>query len=422
MIRRLLVLALGAALPALAAAAEFDAATATNRLGLDLFRQLAAASPTGNLVLSPYSINSALALAYAGADGATRSEMGAALHFPADDTTLQTSFGRMRDSLDELVRSYTATQEAHGTDRKPIEWHQANRLFGQQGYDFRSRFLALMKDGYAAPFEPLDFRTHASTARNTINAWIEGQTRGKIHDLIPVGGLTHRTRLVLVNALYLKATWEKPFELAETQSLRFHVSGTAAPEVPTMRRTDFLNYAKEAGFTVVALDYAGGGLQFLILLPDEGKSCDDLAATLTPSDFKAWAALGEKSRPKLVDLYLPKFRSKDATLALGASLRALGVKQAFDDPPGSADFSRIAPRQPDDYLFLSEAFHQTFVAVDENGTEAAAATAGLVLSTFEVSTSPHHAVIVRVDRPFLFAIQHRASGVCLFLGRITDPR
>jgi serpin B len=422
MIRRLLVLACGAALPALATNAAFDAASATNRLGLDLYRQLSATSPTGNLVLSPYSINSALALAYAGADGATRSEMGAALHFPADDAALQAAFRALHTSLDELVHAYAATQEKHGADGEPIEWNQANRLFGQEGYDFRSSFLTLMNEGYGAPFEPLDFRTNAAAARKAINTWIESQTHGKIHDLIPSGGVNHRTRLVLVNALYLKAPWEKPFEESGTQPHAFHVPGIEAPNLPTMRRTAFLRYAKEAGFTVVALDYAGSGLQFLILLPDEGKSCDDIAARLTPRYLKSWAGFDDKSRPPLIDLYLPKFRIEGPTLSLGAALRALGVKRAFDEPAGSADFSRIAPRLPNDYLALSEVFHRSFVAVDENGTEAAAATAELALSIFEVSTSPPHAIIVRVDRPFLFAIQHRASGACLFLGRITDPR
>lgn len=188
-----------------------------------------------------------------------------------------------------------------------------------------------------------------------------------------------------------------------------------------MQRTAYLGYVKEPGFTVVALDYDGGGLQFLILLPDEGMDCDALSARLNEKYFQTWAALGKNPSPTRVELYLPKFRVQASSILLGAALRVLGVKRAFDEPLGSADFSRIAPRRPDDYLALSEVFHKTFIAVDESGTEAAAAT-GILMPTgmgLEVASLP---VVVRVDRPFLFAIQDRTSGACLFLGRIADPR
>jgi len=424
MIRRLLVFALGAALPVLATDAPFDAATAANQFGLDLYRQLAALSPHGNLVLSPYSVDSALVLAYAGADGATRREMGAALHFPADDAALQTSFGVLRTSLQQLVSPIAVTPgtpQTDGDDERPVAWQQITLLFGQRGYDFRPSFLSHLKDDCSAPFASIDFRTEAEAGRQAINAWIARQTHGKIHDLIPVRGLNHRTRLVLVNALYLKAPWKSPFEEAETRPRSFAVPGIEAPKVPIMRQTADFHYAKEAGLTVVALDYAGCDLQFLILLPDEGTGCDALAARLAPKDFKTWAELGEKSRPTLVTLYLPKFRIEGLTQPLGSALRTLGMKQAFDEPRGSADFSRIAPRQPDDALSLSEVFHQTSIAVDEKGTEASAATA-LALATLGISSEPPRPIIVRVDRPFLFVIQHRATGICLFLGRITDPR
>jgi serpin B len=421
--RRSLVLPLVFVASALAAA-EFDPAAATNQVGLDLFRQLAPQKPNANLVLSPYSIASALALVYAGAEGTTREEMAHALHFAPDDAPVRTGFAGLRESLDQIAARSQTVAEARrrsGGRLDVIEWHAANRLFGQRGYAFRDAFLSLMKEGYGAPFEALDFRHAAEAGRSTINSWVQTQTRDKIRNLIPSGGVNASTRLVLVNALYLKAPWAKPFEEAETKARPFHVGGQEqTTDVPTMHAVKFGGYAEENGTIVVTSDYIGQGLQFLVVLPPEGKALDAFAAELTPADFARWARLGN-GHPQSLSLFLPRFRVEGATIPLGPALRAIGVKSAFDDPAGSANFDRIAPRLPDDYLALAEIFHQTFVAVDEEGTEAAAATAATML-TLAAAAAPPRPIEVRVDRPFLFAIQHRASGACLFLGRITDPR
>ena len=187
-----------------------------------------------------------------------------------------------------------------------------------------------------------------------------------------------------------------------------------------MQRTASLAYAVEEGLTIVTLDYLGSGLQFVIVLPDEGQTVDVAAARLTPAHFARWAKLGDTGR-RDVALYLPKFKVEGATIPLGATLRALGMNSAFDVPRGSADFDGIAPRRPDDYLALSDVFHQTYVALDEDGTEAAAATAVVVVEVTSVVIRPPP-IEVHVDRPFLFAIQHRASGACLFFGRVMDPQ
>lgn len=405
-----------------ASAADFDLAAATNQLGLQLYRSLAPAKPDANLVLSPYSIESALALAYAGAAGETRVEMSRALGLPDDDAALAGTLARLRDSLNQIAtRSKTAAaaEAQHGGKRDPIIWHAANRLYGQRGYAFRDSFLELMRDRYAAPFEAVRFHEDPEGERVKINRWVEEQTRDKIKNLIPGGALKTDTRLVLVNALYLKAPWQKPFEKGATQPQPFHPASGGDRNVPTMHRTANLGYAREDGLTVVTLDYTGNGLQFVILLPDAGTTPDALAAKLTPADFVRWSKLGDGRRPN-VDLYLPKFRVEGSTVPLGPALRTLGVRNAFDDPRGSANFDRIAPRKPNDYLAISEVFHQTFIAVDEEGTEAAAATA-VMMATLG-AMMPQQPIEVRVDRPFLFAIQHRETAACLFLGRISDPR
>lgn len=405
------------------ASADFDAASATNAVGLDLYRQLAAAGPGQNLIISPYSIESALGLAYAGADGVTRSEMAQALRLPFDNAQLQSGFAALRNALqlsaDQSIAPANARTRA-GLPTDAIAWQVANRLFGQQGYAFRDSFLTLMQDGFAAPFQTLDFVTAAESARLTINAWVDQQTQHKILDLIPVGGVNRDTRLVLVNALYLKASWATQFERPATLPRAFHFTPGSSSDVPTMQLTTDLGYAAGDGFTVVALDYLGGGLQFVIVLPDASQTVDSVAARLTPAHFAQWANLKRDSTKK-VALYLPKFKVAAGTVPLGPALRALGMKSAFDVPEGSANFAGIAPRQPDNYLKISEVFHQTYVAVDEEGTEAAAATAVVIASVTSVMpTDPP--VEVHVDRPFLFAIQDRASGACLFLGRITNPQ
>ena len=183
----------------------------------------------------------------------------------------------------------------------------------------------------------------------------------------------------------------------------------------------YLGYAHKDGLTVVALDYLGRELQCLILLPDKDRSVDAVAAMLKPAALARWAKLGNETRATLITLHLPRFRIEGTTFPLGSALRQLGVKSAFDEPPGSANVDRIAPRRPNDYLKFSEVFHQTFVALDEERTEAAAATAVSIALAGSRATPPPP-IEVRAHRPFLFAIQHRASGACLFLGRITDPR
>ena len=399
------------------ATGSFDPAHATNAIGLDLFREVAKNAADQNVVLSPYSIETALALAYAGAAGATRDEMSRVLRLPADNTALQTGFASLRRALELAAEDSTEGARARtalGAPTDPIQWNAANRLFGQRDYPFRDSFVTLMRDGFAAPLATLDFRTQTEAARLAINVWVEEQTREKIKDLIPPGGVGGLTRLVLVNALYLKAPWDKPFPKSATLARAFRLTATTSQNVPTMAATAVLGHATEPGRTVVSLDYLGGGLQFVIVLPDEGLTPEDVAATLTPATVAQWTRLARRQ----VALYLPKFKVEGGSLSLSTALQALGLRTAFDIPIGSANFDGIAPRDAGP-LAISDVFHKTFIALDEEGTEAAAATAVVVATSASIEPPP---VEVRVDRPFLFAIQHRATGVCLFLGRIGDPR
>lgn len=383
-------------LPLAAAWAADPATLATNAGGVRIFEAL---TTPGNLCISPFSIQSALAMTYAGAAGSTREQMASALVFPSDAGELAKGFQALNQALQESAKR-------GGED---TSLNIANRLFGAKGFAFRPAFLGLTADAFGAPLEPVDFRASPAAAVALINAWVEQQTQKRIQNLIPGNGITKDTTLVLVNALYLKAPWQEEFSKAP--DLEFRVGPDKNPSVPAITRTDSFGYKKAGGFTVVGVPFRGGQFQFVLFLP-EGP-----ASRLTPDLLAGSASLPRRS----VALTLPKFRLEPPTLPLGEALQGLGMLAAFDIPERSADFDGIAPRRPDDYLYISNVFHKTFFALDEKGIEAAAATAVVMMRAMSL---PIHEdpVEVRADRPFTFAVQHVPTGACLFLGRVSDPR
>lgn len=384
------------------------AANATNEIGLDLYRKLAGGDD--NLCLSPYAIENALAMTLAGADGQTRQDMARVLHTQTMGENVHSSFSALRRAL----------AKKSGSSEEPVTLAIAGRLFAQRGYDFRDGFVAITKEHYGAPLDSVDYVNAAEAATSQINSWIAEQTQDRIRDLVPAGALDAKTRLVLANAIYLKAPWASPFSAERTQPRPFRVRGEAAVNVPTMfAPKEHFGYAKRDGYAAVSVPYAGSDLQFLIFLPDDTKGIHALEKRISATILAKAARLESRE----MDLYLPKFKFELPALDLGATLQALGMQSAFDHPKGSANFDRMAPRKPNDYLFLSAVFHKTFIAIDEAGTEAAASNAlpVTVYSAGLLGKKPKP-LVVKVDRPFLYAIQHVPSGVCLFLGRVTDPR
>jgi serine protease inhibitor len=405
------------------------AASAVNELGLDLYRQIGGKPRTdrekgtdnengvNNVCLSPYSIQVALAMTYAGAEGETRTQMAKVLHYEGNET--DQSFFALRTALDEAVAKSTAEAERsrkYGGPSEPITLETANRLFGQTGYDFRAPFVDLLKEKYGAPFDPLDFTKNPDAATKIINDWVAGKTHQRIRDLIPLGGLTTNTRLVLTNAIYLKAPWAKEFSAGATEPEPFHRNGNAIADVPMMVGKNFLGFFEGDGFSAVTLPYSGGDIQFLIILPTAVDGLRAVESRLTASVLADCA----KAEPRDIIVHLPKFKLLPPTLSLGEILRTLGMRAAFDQPQGSANFDRIAPRKSNDYLAISEVYHKTFISVDEKGTEAAAATA-VAMAKMALAPKAVEPLVFKVDHPFIFAIQHRPSGACLFLGRVTDP-
>jgi serpin B len=385
------------------------AADAINSLGIDLLRQTGKAD--ANALLSPYSIETALVMTYAGADGVTRDEMAKVLHLTNDEGAVHSSFGLLQRQITGMMQrsaQSSARWRQEGLTNDPITLTVANRLFGQQGFAIHDNFLKRLNATYDAPLQLLDFKRNPGGAAKSINDWVEQQTKHRIQNSIPEHGLTPDVRMVLVNAIYLKAPWEEPFWKNGTKPRPFQVPGGTPADTLTMKTQRQLGYAKFNGFTAVSIPYKGSELQFLILLPDATNGLVDLEGKVV--HLAKCANLPERE----VLLYLPKFELTPPAMPLADGLTRLGMTTAFDS---RANFGRITAEKP---FYIFDVFHKAFLSLDEEGTEAAAATE--VVMAAGIPPPPPKPIEVRVDHPFVFAIQHRASGACLFLGHVVDPR
>lgn len=354
-------------------------------------------------------------MAYEGAAGITKAEMAEVLHVFANDEEFRESQAALRTALESSVlKSTRQTLLADGKDK--IQLFMANRLYGQKDFAFLRPFLDTLEKTYRGQLEAVDFEQNPDQAREAINAWVEKQTQDKIQELIPEGGVTKRTPLILVNALYFKAAWMEglEFEKSDTIPRPFYDAGGSESSVPTMMMEAKLYYAKHPGYTAVAIPYRGEDFQFVALVPDAKDGLAAMEKSLSPEDLFNCAEMPLQR----VELYLPKFEMNSSALELSSALQTLGMKTAFDHPEDSADFSGIALRTPGRSIKMDKAYHKAFISVDEEGTVAAAAT-GVV--DFLPGGAPPQSITVRLDRPFLFAIQHRPSGACLFLGRVVKP-
>jgi serpin B len=361
----------------------------------DLYR-LVRGEP-GNLFMSPHSISIALAMTYAGAAGSTATQMADALHFTLPEPELHAAF----NALDLALASRAA--QAQG-DTIPFRLTTANALFGQLGWSFEAPFLDTLAESYGAGVRVLDFAADPDGARTTINDWVEDRTNDRIEDLLPEGSIQTSTRLVLANAIYFSAAWSNPFAVAETADRPFHLAGGATVMVPTLHQDAERGYGAGPGYRAAELPYDGEQLSMVVIVPD------DLAAFEAALDGDRLAAIIDSITAHELELSLPKFRF-DAPLGLAEHLAALGMVDAFTE---AADFSRIDGARD---LLIQDVLHEGFVAIDERGTEAAAATAVIIGDT----SVPERATLA-VDRPFVFLIRDRPTGAVLFLGRVVDPR
>ncbi len=361
---------------------------------LDLYAQLR--EQEGNLFFSPLSLSTALAMTYAGARGQTTEQMATVLHFPPDQQKMHATFAALnKDLLADI-------------EHRGYQFHIANALWGQKGSHFREEFLQTMRTHYGAGLHEVDFRTAAEEARKTINAWVEQQTKEKIKDLIPQGTLDALTRLVLTNAVYFKGDWLHPFGKSETKQEAFHVTATQQVTVPMMHQTQFFKYFDGGSFQALELPYVGATLAMVVFLPKEREGLSAFAQTLTAQKLTEWL---RALQPKEVIVTLPKF-TVTAEFLLHQTLSAMGMPLAFSD---KADFSGMSE---EGNLAISAVIHKAFVDVNEEGTEAAAAT-GVGMRATAAGPPPE---VFRADHPFLFLIRDTRSGSILFLGRLTHPQ
>lgn len=376
-------------------------AAATNAFAIDLYSRI---KGDANTFFSPYSVTTALTMTWLGARESTAEGMADALHLPVAGVTMHTRLAR------DAVASASGALEsslAASPDESGYELRTANSLWGQNGYGFLEEFTAGLKTYYGAGMQRVDFAGDPLGSRLAINEWAENETNGHIKDLIPRGGIDKATTLVLTNAVYFKGIWESRFKPESTRKTVFHGS-TGDAEVDMMMQRSSFSYYEDEDLQVVELPYVGERLSMLVVLPREGLlgGLERVEGGLTVELLEAW--LGGM-REEEVAVYLPKFEMTWGTTDLSTDLIALGMDDAFRD----ADFSGMTGTRE---LFIGGVFHKAFVAVDEEGSEAAAATA-VVMQRTSMPTGPEF----RADRPFMFMIRDDVTGAILFMGRIVAP-
>jgi len=353
----------------------------------------------GNLFYSPYSISLALAMTYAGARGETAEQMADTLQFLLEQERLHPAFNWLDVELAKRGEG------AEGKDGEGFRLNIVNAIWGQKDYEFLPDFLDVLAENYGAGLRILDFITETEKSRLTINDWVSDQTEGRIEDLIPQGAIDALTRLVLTNAIYFNAAWEYPFDEDITADDPFYLLDGGQVTVPMMKQTESFGYTDGEGYQAVELPYDGRELSMVILLPEagqfeafeEGLQAQQVCDTISGL------------QPTEVALTMPRFEF-DSEFSLKDTLGGMGMPIAFS---GEADFSGMTGNRE---LFISDVVHKAFVAVDEAGTEAAAATAVIMPTAI-----PELPVEVTIDRPFIFLIRDIDTGAILFVGRVMNP-
>jgi len=381
-------------------------AAGNNEFALELYAKLR--STEGNLFFSPYSISSALAMTYCGARGRTETEMATVLHLPtvpgktvaAKDTFAQMRFHSM---FGKIIKDLNSRGEKGG-----YELRIANALWGQKGYAFLEEFLELIETNYGGQLNEVNFVRAAETARKTINKWVEKKTNDKIKNLIQKDVLDSMTRLVLTNAIYFKGNWARQFKKDKTKDAPFTLVDGKKVDIAIMNQTAEFGYLETGSFQGLELPYVDDELSMIILLPKEIDGLDEFEKTLTVENLSKW--LGKLYKREVV-VSVPKFKMT-SQFGLASVLKSMGMTDAFSS---NANFSGINGRRN---LFISAVIHKAYVDVNEEGTEAAAATAVTMKLT---SVMPSRIPIFRADHPFLFLIRDNHSGSILFIGRVMNP-
>jgi serpin B len=374
---------------------------ANSQFAFDLLKQINATAGADNIFLSPYSVSSALAMAYAGSRNATQKQMAAVLHFNMPDAGL----------LDGSSALLAQTRAAAG---KNLKLDIANALWGEKSYPFAASYIGAVNQHYGGGFNAVDFLHNANASRLKINQSVAATTESMVPNLLGPGDVNDATRLVLTSAIYFKGSWQSPFETGRTRDSPFTLATGSKVTVPLMEQVAYFRFVQQDGLTAVELPYKGGELSMIAILPailpDAGAAA--LASSLTEPRIQA---LRKSMSVAKVDVYLPRFKFQ-TRYNLEQTLSKMGMTDAFD--ASRADFSGMDGKRD---LAIGKVIHQAVIEVNEVGSEAAAATAVTIYATTMAPGPPEKIELFLADRPFLFLIVHNPTGSILFLGRVSNP-
>lgn len=361
-----------------------DVVAANNQFAIDFYDNIA--SEEGNVFFSPFSLETALAMTYEGAKGQTATEMQAVLHIPSDDTSRRAGFAGLMNDINSGSDDYKLST--------------ANALWAEYDFTFLDDYFQVVDEYYLGKVTNLDYVNDPEGSRRTINTWVEEQTNNKIKDLIPPGLINDMTRLVLTNAIYFKGTWVTQFEESDTHDADFHVSDSETSTVKMMYQKNEFKYKNNGDLELLEMPYEGDELSMVIVLPkDDLEDIDLMSLSLN--------SLRQEASEKELNVYIPRFKFETKYM-LKPTLQDMGMPTAFSR---SADFSGMTGK---DDLMIDEVIHQAFVEVNEEGTEAAAATAVIMI---EKAAAP--STMFRADHPFIFFIMK--DDAILFMGRVSNP-
>uniref|UniRef100_G1PZ10 Serpin domain-containing protein n=1 Tax=Myotis lucifugus TaxID=59463 RepID=G1PZ10_MYOLU len=394
---------------------------ANTRFAVDLFRTLKDNNPSGNIFISPMSISSALAMVFLGARGTTEAQMSKLLQgvlntvlVCSTSTHDEKQMSRNSFQIKEIHSSFQSLNADINKRGAPYILKLANRLYGEKTYEFLPEFLASTQKMYGAELASVDFQRASEDARKVINEWVKGQTEGKIPELLAAGVVDNMTKLVLVNAIYFKGNWQEKFSKEATTDTPFRLNKKDTKTVKMMyQKSKFpFGYIEDLKCRVLELPYQGRDLSMVILLPDdiedEATGLKKIEEQLTLEKLHEWTKPENLSSIE-VNVHLPKFKLEES-YNLNSHLASLGIEDLFNSKADLSGMSRARE------LFISKIVHKSFVEVNEEGTEAAAATAGI--ATFCMLMPEENFV---ADHPFIFFIRHNPSANILFLGRLSSP-
>ena len=386
-----------------------------NVFATDLYRLLATKTEK-NLFFGPNSIHTALGMTYLGAGSETAKEIGDVLFLGLAREQVGPAFSEVIHALHtpQMVQEWeNVGKECRQKEVPACELSVANALWAAKNYPFRKSYVAEVRKHFEAVIKTLDFRSHPEPSREIINSWVEDKTNQKIKDLLSPGHINNDTQLVLTNAVYFMSNWALTFSKRATRDLPFTLIDGTKMNCPQMFQQAHLSYLDTKDFHGISLPYKGHGMEMILFLPKKLAGLQALENKLSTSNLNMWI---NQFKHQEVQVTLPRFRFSYGDSMVN-SLKRMGVKKAFSAE--KADFSGMTKKKE---LFFSEVIHKAFVAVDEEGTEAAAATAVIMTLGASPLMAKPEPKIFKADHPFLFIIRHKKTGAILFMGRLMDPK